>query len=92
MRSFPTPLSLLNTDVTTDSETALAGEDFRAILSETLIFSRDQTVETFDITITDDGNYELTEEFHVLLTSPYAGELAAPSLAIVQIISDDGKH
>ncbi|XP_072014228.1 extracellular matrix protein 3-like [Amphiura filiformis] len=76
-------------EFTTERDTALSGQDFTNIRSLTVPFSIDQSAAKVDVTITDDGNYELTEHFNVLLTSSVVDELSVPSLAVVTIISDD---
>ncbi len=75
-------------DVSTQSNTALAGLDFTP-LTTTLTFADGETSQSIAISITDDLLPESDETFTVTLSNATGATLGAPSASVVTILDDD---
>ncbi|HEX8126552.1 MAG TPA: Calx-beta domain-containing protein [Allosphingosinicella sp.] len=71
-----------------EDASATAGSDYAA-QSGTISFAEGETVKTVSITINGDTAFELSEEFHVLLSNPTAGAILGASASLVTITNDD---
>ncbi|HJV93321.1 MAG TPA: retention module-containing protein, partial [Azonexus sp.] len=75
-------------DFTTSNGTALAGSDYTAA-SGTLSFAAGETVKTITVAITNDSQYEISEDFTVSLSNPANAVLGTAS--VTGTIVDDGR-
>ncbi len=83
------PSGTISVDYTTDSGTALVGEDFVSS-SGTLTFADGETEKIFDIIILEDIKVEGTEILNLTLSNPGGGaELSSPGTASVLITDND---
>ncbi len=73
--------------ITTDG-TATGGSDF-VVISDTLAFGIGETVQTFDVTISEDVTDEEDETFELGLSNPFGVNLGTPSSVTISIVDND---
>lgn len=78
----------ISIDYTTVQDTATEGSDY-SLASGTLNFANGETSKTFDVSITDDPDFEGDEVFKVKLSNPVQCGLGSPSEADVTIQDND---
>ncbi len=66
------------------------GNDFNMV-SSTVQFSKDESIQTVHITIVKDGLYEEEETFRVALRHDRSGLIGEPAVATVTIKNNDRK-
>lgn len=77
--------------VKTTNDTAIAGEDYRAIADSTVIIPAGQTCVSVTISILDDDIYEGDETFNVELSNPSSNATIIKQKAVVTIDDDESK-
>ncbi|WP_298235611.1 Calx-beta domain-containing protein [uncultured Azohydromonas sp.] len=75
--------------VATANGTALAGSDYSALPSQTLVFTPGQVVKTVNVALTNDNVAELDETFSLQLSSPVGGTLVGPTFGRATIGAND---
>jgi len=76
----------------TSDGTAKAGTDYTAA-TDILTFADGETIQTFEVTITNDEFYEPTETIKLTLSNPAGGAtLGSPKTAVLRIASEDSSN